>query len=438
MPISSLNIAGAILISLLIILIAAINTIKYGKPIRDLFEPITFFAIFLGAFFVFNFLFINYEFSAGTISIVFLGSLFFIVGYYNNLARILSRFFNKLFSYGTMKVPTKTTLIFFSIIFIILWVIIMLLRLKYYSTSLSEFFASTITFHAQTKMGGYIFYPFFTLFTMLFYFFIYSFLEKKQRISALVLTSILIILFNIVTVGSGRWDIIAGVFLTPLLLYQLFIIKKPSFNPKVLVIFLLIPFLLIVFNEFRHRGLESISTITNSELIETSLSSLQGDTNPSRNLDMLYRYIDERGDYHYGWYFVSQFVSLVPRIVWEGKPITSLPFAYTKKIYDIDPVEDITTYTFTIFDSYAWFGWGTLFFVSFLTGIFSNAVYRSMWNRNVFFLLFGVSFILGFLPMIRGSFIDMIPFYVIQFIVIAFLYFVFKLMGVIKIKDYGK
>lgn len=438
MDIPTSNIIGAILTSLLIIILLSINWVKYHKPIRDLFEPTTFLLIFLGAFFLFNFLFIDYEFSIGSICIVFSGSLFFIFGYYNKLSKILSNHFNKLFPCSSVKAPTKTTLIFFSIIFIVFWLVIMLLRLRYYSTSLNDFFASTIEFHAQTKMGGYIFYPFFTLVTTLFYFFIYSSLEKKQKVSTLILASILIILFTLITVGSSRWTVIAGIFLTPFLLYQLFIIKRPVFNSKALIVFLLIPFLLIVLNEFRHHGFESVGRITELKFIETSLSSLQGDTNPSRNLDKLYRYINETGDYHYGWYFVSQFVSFIPRILWEGKPITSFSGAYTTKVFNIDPVKDIATYTFTIFDSYAWLGWGTLFFVSFLIGVFSSAVYRSMWNRNLFFIIFAVSYILGFLPMIRGSFIDMIPFYIIQFFIIFLVYLLFKLVRIIKIKNYEK
>jgi len=432
------NILGAILTSLLIVIIFFVNAIKYRKLIRDLFEPTTFFVIFLGAFFLFNFLFVDYEFSLGTIFIVFFGSLFFIVGYYSKLSKILSDFFNKLFPYFRIKTPTKSTLITFSIIFILLWIVFMFLRLEYYFTSLGEFFTSTIKFHAQTKMGGYMFYPLFALVSTLFYFFIFSFLEKKQTVPAFILSTILIILFTLVTIGGGRWPIIAGVFLTPFLLYQLFIIKKASLNLKLLIIFLLTPFLLIVLNQFRHYGFEAVYQIPKMKLVETSLLSLKGDTVPVRNLDKLYRYINATGDYHYGWYFISQLISFIPRVVWEEKPITSFCFAYTKKVYGIDPIKDITTHTFTMFDGYAWLGWGTLLFVSFFVGVFSSAVYRSMWKKNVFFLIFSVSYIIGFLPMIRGSFIDMIPFYIVKFLVIAILYFLFKAVGIIKFEEYGK
>lgn len=432
------NILGGILTSLLIVIILFINAIKHRKPIRDLFEPTTFFIIFLGVFFLFNFLFVDYEFSLGTVFIVFFGSLFFIVGYYSKLSRILSNFFNKLFPYSRIKTPTKSTLIIFSIIFILLWMSFMFSRLKYYSTSLGEFFASTIKFHAQAKMGGYMFYPLFALVSTLFYFFIFSFLEKKQTVSAFILSTILIILFTLITIGSGRWSIIAGVFLAPFLLSQLFIIKKASLNLKLLIIFLLIPFLLIVLNQFRHYGFEAVYQIPKMRFVETSLLSLKGDTVPARNLDNLYRYIKATGDYHYGWYFISQFVSFIPRVIWEEKPITSFCFAYTKKVYGIDPIKDITTHTFTMFDGYAWLGWGTLLFVSFFVGVFSSAVYRSMWNRNIFFLLFAVPYIIGFLPIIRGSFIDMIPFYIVKFLTIAILYFLFKVIGIIKFEEYGK
>lgn len=432
------NMLGVVLTSILILIILFINTVKYRKPIRDLIEPMTFFIIFLGAFFIFNFLFIDHEFSIGTIFIVFFGSLSFIIGYYSKLSNLLSQFFSRLFPYTSLKTPTRFTLIVFSLFFVSLWVAVMFLRLKYYSTSLSEFFASTIKFHAQTKMGGYMFYPLFALVTTLFYFFIFSFLEKRQKTSAFILSTILIILFILITIGSSRWNIITGIFLMPFLLHQLFIIKKPVFSLKLLIVFLLIPFLLIVLNGFRHYGFEKLYQIPEMEFVETSLLSLHGDTIPARALDQLYLYISQTNDYHYGWYFVSQFISLIPRIIWKEKPVTSFCFAYTKKVYGIDPIKDITTYTFTMFDSYAWLGWGTLLFVSFFVGVFSNAVYKSMWNRNVFFLLFVVPYILGFLPMVRGSFIDMIAFYIINFLIIILLYFVFKSIGIIKIKNYGE
>ena len=102
MAIPFLNILGATLTFLLIIIIIIlINLLKYRKPIRDLLEPTTFFIIFLWVFFLFNFLFIDYNFSLGTVFIIFLGGLCFILGYYSKLSRILSNFFDKFFPFIT-------------------------------------------------------------------------------------------------------------------------------------------------------------------------------------------------------------------------------------------------------------------------------------------------------------------------------------------------
>ena len=193
----------------------------------------------------------------------------------------------------------------------------------------------------------------------------------------------------------------------------------------------------MVLNEFRHYGFEVIYKVPEFKFIESSLLTLKRDTVPVRNLDNLYKYINNTGDYHYGWYFVSQFVTFIPRAIWEEKPITSFPFAYTKKVYNIDPVKDLTTHTFTMFDSYAWLGWGTLLFVSFFVGIFSGAIYRSMWNRNIFFLLFAVPYIVGFLSMIRASFIEQVSFFIVDIVIITFIYLIFRTLGIVRLTSNG-
>jgi len=434
MTVPAANAFGATMLIVLVGLIGLLNLIKYGKLIRDLMEPITWFALFLGIFFIYNFLFVGYEFSWPCIWVIISGSIIFILGYYSQLSVLLARRFNGLFPYKKIVSPTLGQLLLLVVFVFGFQILFMAWKLSYWNVSLDQYLSSTLIFHAREKMGGYFYMPIQRFISSLFYLLIFLYLSKKKNYRALIIPIGLIVLFTGLNLSASRWSILSSVLLTPFILYQVLLKRKAQVRMCFVLILILVPFLLIVVNEWRHRGTLDIGRLTRAGFVTTGLQSLRGDTIPARNLDKLVRYLSETYDYHYGWYFVTQLLTFMPRFVWRGKPVTSFDFAYTLKVMGINPITSYTTHAFTIFDSYAWLGWGTLLFASLLIGILSRAVYEAMWRGNVFFLLFAIPFIRNYLLFLRGSSVDIIPFYIVDFAVIFVIYYTFKLVGLLKVK----
>jgi hypothetical protein len=102
---------------------------------------------------------------------------------------------------------------------------------------------------------------------------------------------------------------------------------------------------------------------------------MASDASPGRNFSDLADYVDAAG-YNWGRYLALAPVQFIPRALWDDKPTTSLQADYSRDIFGLD-YKDGVTFTFTIFDSYSFFGVASLALVSFMWARLFMFVYRA-------------------------------------------------------------
>lgn len=235
-------------------------------------------------------------------------------------------------------------------------------------------------------------------------------LAKSKSYGAAIALGAARALFYISSLGTGRVMLLIS-FSLPLVLVAL---HRGDLEKRLVQLLAggvlalaALPFFYVM-NELRHGGLsDAISLID-------SISSLQSDLNPGANLDLFISHIDEKG-YDYGFFLISPLIAFIPRFIYPDKPITSLQFFYTQEIFGIDPISDITTYTFTIFDAYSAFGGASVVLVCFLYGLLFGWAYRRVSSGRVSTSIFCIELCLLSVNIFRTNLFDGLVFLVMRY-----------------------
>lgn len=183
-------------------------------------------------------------------------------------------------------------------------------------------------------------------------------------------------------------------------------------------VFALAPIILYVLNIARHGYWDVLSDIS---FIDAYVA-LTADLNPGRKLFDLINYVQAEG-YNYGIYILYILFNVIPRAFWEDKPIISSQFDYTQKIYGIDPIEDITTYTFTVYDVYAAFGIPSLIIFMGIFGYVFIRFYTSLFTTKKLYLkYFFLMYCLNSINAFRANMVDSLFLTVVSFIIGMFIF----------------
>lgn len=421
------NVFGLFSIFIVIIVIILINCTIYGKFMNDLFEPTTFYMIFLVVFFGINYL-SEYEYSWSTIVIVFIGSIFFLIGYYFKFRLSFGKRnskVKKLYLENAIQKIGVSKYLIRTIIISLLNITIKIIEMQGYGISLSSFLHNMMYFAALSKKGGYVWLGLTYPLLVLNYINMIAYLKnEKKKFFVIILGQIL---FSVGILSTSRFTYIVNVVLVPLMIKQVYVDKKPSFKMYYLVILLLILPAMIILNYIRHGQYELIS-FSISSLIQNMADSLSGDTNPGQKFDALVRYLEQTGNYNYGKYFIYQVISVVPRKIWGSKPVTSFCYQYTMDVFGMDPISGGTTYTFTIFDTYSVGGMIPCCICQVIFGKVSSFLYRNVYRGSVFVQIFAIVVITNYINILRGSWMDVISIYFLYIVVNVIFHFCFQKM----------
>lgn len=397
-------------------LIGFLNVVKYKKFINDFFEPTTMYSIFIFLFFTLNFYLGDVKFLKSTSFIFFIGSIFFVLGYYSKTYKIFNWIKNG-FRYSTIKRINTNKYIFYTLIISLTNVFVFYLKARSYGVSIYEFISNIMKIQGQFKVGGYIWlalsYPLSAIQLLN----TFRYCENKKKINIIVIF-IMQLIFSISTLSGSRFTHVVNVIFIPWMLFSIFYKGKPIFKFKHIILGVAILPLMFALNQLRHGyKVGEIDT-------QTIIRSVVSDTNPGRNFNEMVKYLHRTNNYDFGRFFFLQFISIIPRKLWISKPITSLNFYYTQEIMGIDPVVDGTTMTFTLFDSYAILSYPMLLIFQYLIGAIMRLFYKELYaeKKNFYLMLFTFPLILNFINSLRASIIDQISFFMLFVIIIWFLY----------------
>jgi hypothetical protein len=172
--------------------------------------------------------------------------------------------------------------------------------------------------------------------------------------------------------GTGRVLVLVNFFLPPVLAFAMKDERVTRTRQLALLglgTLAIIP-ALFAMNELRH-GYSEVEFAARAALV-----SFVTDLSPGANLKALISHVDTYG-FDHGFFLLSPAIALIPRALFPSKPITSLQFYYTQRLFYEDPLEDQTTYTFTMFDSYTAFGLVSLVLVSAFYGLLFARIHRT-------------------------------------------------------------
>ena len=368
--------------------------------------------IFYFVFFVLNGS-LSYNFTIYSLFLTALGLFSFIVGYYRYNRKITYEW-----SFGAVTITQAILITLFSCVGVFF---ITLLKLYSYGFTVSEYILNPLAAQGLMKKGGYVWMILseplrFSVIACVFG------LAKKGNLKNLLISIFILIIFNLATLSTSRWNMIIAILL-PLLVFRAHRYKKPRFSGNTFLFLLVIPILMIILNMFRHGSY----SLVDFNFFTAAFDSIKGDGSPGRHFYEIVDYVSSTGDYHLGWFFISQLISLVPRIIWDSKPVTSGLFYYTEAATNYDPIMDSRTLTFTYFDFYLGFGVPSLVLGSFIFGWFMRKCFVSVYcQRSRSFSLFSVYMLSNALNFMRGSLIDAASIILIVFIGAAITAYLFR------------
>lgn len=172
----------------------------------------------------------------------------------------------------------------------------------------------------------------------------------------------------------------------------------------VLMAFVVFPVLLFFMNLIRHGYYNEIGEVS----VLDAFSALKADLNPGHNLKLLIEYTD-KSDFNYGIFLMMIPLSLIPRAIWPSKPIMSSQFYYTQEVFNIDPIKDVTTFTFTIYDFYAIAGHYLVPIMLFISGAAYAIVYNTILRtRSIALKVFFITVTIGCINVFRTNLQDAI------------------------------
>jgi hypothetical protein len=186
----------------------------------------------------------------------------------------------------------------------------------------------------------------------------------------LPLAIFVLLAYQLLSLQTGRFLLVSQIGLLVIIHYQ---IHHKSFNGVVLAG--LLATLALSF-PFLHAVRSGDITDANTDIysIDYVRDMMASDASPGLNLLDLVRHVDAHGVDH-GRFVLLTPAQFVPRALWAEKPTTSQQAHYTYRIYGLDHLDGVS-YTFTIFDAYAWFGLVSLAVACLLWGVLFTKLYR--------------------------------------------------------------
>ncbi|CAH7385349.1 membrane hypothetical protein [Vibrio chagasii] len=390
---------------------------KYKRLVSDLFDPIFTYILFLIVFFLNNSLFFDFPFSNWTGVVIFVGSVFYIIGCCLKFKRLNSYELNLV-----RRNDKLVMLIMISTLFISIF--ILLVKLSFYGVTLNSYLSNMLAFHAKNiKSGGYFWDVFQKLNFFLLLFFMFIFLNQKPSYSRFFQCLVILILYNIFNLSHSRWDYIQ-VIIYLLIIWMVIVNKAPMVKSYWLLGIPLIPSIMIALNILRHgRVIDD-----DFNVLEATVQSLKGDSGPGYYLDRFVDYFISTDAYNHGIFVIYQAFALVPRVVWTDKPVVSSLIYYTFEIMGENPFIDGSTFTYTVFDFFGIYHFYSLAIGMLLFGMLSRYLYNSIYiSKSVSFKVFCIIFFGNYINTLRGSFVDQIALLEVDVIILfLFYYFVEK------------
>jgi hypothetical protein len=195
----------------------------------------------------------------------------------------------------------------------------------------------------------------------------------------LVLAIAVLLAYQLLSLQTGRFLLVSQIGLLVVIHYQ---IHRKSFNGAVLAALLValalsFPFLHAV----RSGDISGNTDIYSTEYVRGIMSA---DASPGLNFLDLVRHVDTH-DMDYARFLLLAPAQFVPRALWAEKPTTSQQAHYTQEIYGLDHLDGVS-FTFTIFDAYAWFGLASVALASLLWGVLFTKLYRGFLGSKTLYL----------------------------------------------------
>jgi len=195
----------------------------------------------------------------------------------------------------------------------------------------------------------------------------------------LALAVVVLLVYQLLSLQTGRFLLVSQIGLLVVIHHQ---IHRKTFNGAVLAALMValalsFPFLHAV----RSGDISGNKDIYSTEYVRGIMSA---DASPGLNFLDLVRHVDTHG-MDYARFLLLAPTQFVPRALWSEKPTTSQQAHYTRQIYGLDHLDGVS-FTFTIFDAYAWFGLASVALASLLWGVLFTKLYRGFLGSKTLYL----------------------------------------------------
>ena len=413
-------------------LILLFNKWLYKKAINDFLNPSFTFILFLLIFF-FNTNTEENNFSVYTGFLVMVGTLSWIAGFYFNGYKYFK--LHKLMPSFEVKPLNIPHYIIIQCVLLVASFMVTYLKIRSFGYSIQQYLLNALLVEDQNvKEGGNYWMLFYALIKIPFMVNHFRLITNGKNFHLkLGLVALVEFLFALTTLTSSRIVYIMG-FAFVFFLYFRAKNKRPALNIYTGTGLVLLFPILNILNKLRSGDFYFFQNFQVSDLWGYGQHALNDDANPGVNFDLLVKYIGKTGDYHWGFFFISQLFFVIPRFLWPNKPITSLDFAYTIKVMHEHPVQDGTTYTFTVFDVYAAFGILSLVLMMILLGVLTRYFYVLMYDKavNCILVIFSTSIILYYTNVLRASFADISAYYIMNLAISFFYYVLYRRLRIFR------
>ncbi len=413
-----------------ILLILYFNKLLYGSILNDFFNPSFSFILFLLIFFV-NLNTKENDFGVLTGILVFTGSIAWMLGFYLNGFKFIR--IHKWMPSFELKGISTSHYILYQLIFVALCFGLTIFKLRTFGYSLQDYLLNMLLVENENvKEGGNfwtLFYHFIKFPMMVNHFRLLK--NTKNVYLKVFLICFTEVLFSLAALSSSRLGYIMA-FVFAYFMYCRARGKRPTVNYFTVSLLILAFPVLNMLNRLRNGDIEWLTNFHISDLWDLGERTLSADANPGQNFDILVKYLSNTHDYHWGFFFISQFFFLIPRFLWPGKPITSFEFEYTIRVMHEHPIQDGTTYTFTAFDAYAGFGIPSLIIIMLLFGIITRYFYEMFYKRDVncLIIIYGTTIILYYINLLRASVVDLSAYYFLDFALILAFYILYRKLNI--------
>jgi hypothetical protein len=196
----------------------------------------------------------------------------------------------------------------------------------------------------------------------------------------LAVAIVVLLVYQVLSLQTGRFLLVSQIGLLLVVHHQ---IHRRTFNGALLAALLVA---LALSFPFLHAVRTGEMTSGNADIYSADYvrGIMSADASPGLNFLDLVRHVEDQGVDH-GRFVLLAPAQFVPRALWAEKPTTSQQAHYTYQIFGLDHLDGVS-FTFTIFDSYAWFGLASLAAACLLWGALFTKLYRGFLGSKSLYL----------------------------------------------------